>query len=228
VLDNGGSIHNGIKKAGTTVTGPAAAAVTGPATFILAITTAATLTSQDFIDVLSTNPPGSLQSPVAMHFQGGGPTGASSGWFGSAPQCAVQGTFTDLGTACNLALDPVLSANAPVIGTTWTMCLDSDAVFAGALGFWFLSIPPFATYTDAGSGCNVYVDILNPNNFFLVTMFFLDNNGDWCVSVPLPYVEALVGVELQMQMRICAPGGPVGPLAPDWLSNGINVKIGCL
>ena len=141
--------------------------------------------------------------------------------------CTTVALSQDLGPACNLQLDPVLSANAPVLGSNWTMCLDSDPVFAGALGFWFASIPPATPYTVPGIGCTIYVDIFNPANFFLITEFLLDNNGDWCVTVPLPQLPALAGIELIIQMRICSPTGPAGPLAPDWISNGIHVRIGC-
>jgi hypothetical protein len=44
---------------------------------------------------------------------------------------------------------------------------------------------------------------------------------------PIPPLTSLVGLEVIFQMRLCAPNGPVGPLFPDWASNGVSVVIGC-
>jgi hypothetical protein len=227
-LQNAGGLNNGIGKAGANNAGAAGAAVIGPVTFVIGVTTAATLTTQDFLDALSTNPPGSFNVSTAARFQGSGPNGDGSGTIGAADECTELAISQDLGGACGLALDPVLSANPPVIGTNWTLSLNSDPAFGASLGFWFLSFPPVQTYTVPGINCNIYVDILNPNNFFLVTMFFTDANGDWSITVPLPDLQALVGLDLIMQIRLCSPNGPQGPLQPDWLSNGLRVKIGCL
>ena len=136
----------------------------------------------------------------------------------------LEGIVTDLGSPCNLILDPVLSATNPVIGSTFT--LNVDTVFPNSLGFLFFSVgTPTPTYLSQ-VGCTVYVDLYNPANFILITNYFTDANGDWSLPIPLPALQALVGQEFTFQARVCAPAFQ-GPLSPDWLSNGISVRLGC-
>lgn len=230
ILTAGGpGIQNGIAKPGTIPGGPPNSAVIGPMTFVIQITTAAALTAQDFIDSQSTG--GAYSATAAFGFQGSGPNGQGSGFIGSQPSqpvCTDVAIATDLGPSCNIPLDPILYANPPIIGQVFNLCMDGDPGFANGLGFWFGSLPPVTPWTDPVSGCTVYVDVFNPANFILINTFFLDANGDWCLPIPLPDLPALVGLELIFQLRICAPGGPQGPLDPDWLTNGLYVKIGCI
>lgn len=142
--------------------------------------------------------------------------------------CTGAGALAlDLGPACNLPLDPVLTATPPVVGQTSTICLTGDPGFANALGFWFASFPPVTPWHEPVTGCNVYVDIFNLPNLYLINIFFTDGNGDWCTEIPVPSIAELAGLELIFQIRLCAPNGPQGPLDPDWLSNGLRYRVGC-
>lgn len=46
-------------------------------------------------------------------------------------------------------------------------------------------------------------------------------------QVPVDYNPGLIGVELVMPVRLCAPNGPAGPLYPDGVTNGLHLGIGC-
>jgi hypothetical protein len=145
--------------------------------------------------------------------------------FGFCACSGVTASAVDLGPACNLPLDPVLTSTLPILGTTMVISLNSQ--FPDSLGFFFASLPPVQAYAVPGIGCNIYVDVFNPQNFFLITMFFTDSNGTWNLPIPLPAIPQLEGLELYFQVRLCSPTGPAGPLSPDWLSNGLGVRAGC-
>ena len=49
-----------------------------------------------------------------------------------------------------------------------------------------------------------------------------DGGGDRELEAP-----GIAGLELIVQARMCAPTGPVGPLSPDWVSNGLVLTLGC-
>lgn len=226
LIAGGPGIQNGIAKPGTNMPGPANTAVIGPMAFVIQIDTVALLTAQDFIDSKSDHPVNSVTA--AFRFQGSGPDGQGSGFIGSASDCTTFAASTDIGPSCHLPLDPVLTATPPVVGQMFTISLTADAAFADALVFWVASYAPVTPWTDPVSGCTVYVDVFHPWNFFIVDTYFTDQDGDWSLSFMLPNLPALVGVEMIFQLRVCAPNGPQGPLDPDWLSNGLFVRIGCL
>ena len=137
----------------------------------------------------------------------------------------VQALATDLGPACNLPLDPVFSATPPILGGVSTLSMTSQ--FPNALGFLFASLPPVQPLHLSYINCNIYVDVLNQNNFFLITNFFSDGNGSWNLPIPIPAMAQFLGFELIFQIRLCAPGQAQGPLDPDWLSNGLRFRVGC-
>ena len=88
---------------------------------------------------------------------------------------------------------------AAPISRVWELTLDVDSEFPNAFGWLFASFAPVQPYTVPGIGCNIYVDILNPANFYLVTMFITDGSGDWQLALPIPDVPAMSGMELVLQ-----------------------------
>jgi hypothetical protein len=165
---------------------------------------------------------------VRVYFWTSGSTGHS---FAEIERLTLEGCAgviaiaQDLGAGCGLVLDPVFTATAPALGGVCT--LDVQSAFPNALGFLFASVPPVAPFPLPGTPCVVYVDILNLQNLILITAFWADGNGAWQAPVPIPNDVALMGYDLIMQVRLCAPTGPVGPLNPDWISNGLYLRIGC-
>lgn len=140
--------------------------------------------------------------------------------------CAgVPAVTTNLGGSCNLALDPTITANRAVLGTQFNLQLQSP--FPNTQIFPYVSAGPVTPFVVSNVGCTIYVDLLNPVNFVLLGEFQTDANGAWAFTLPVPNNALLAGVEIIFQVRLCAPGGPVGPLAPDWLSNGLSVRLGC-
>ncbi|MAG57792.1 MAG: hypothetical protein CMJ83_16015 [Planctomycetes bacterium] len=138
----------------------------------------------------------------------------------------VPASVVNLGTSCGLPLEPVLSSTPPVLGQPVTISVQS--VFPNALLFLAVSFAPVAPLVIPTSPpCTVYVDAVNPANFFLFPTAFTDPTGAWSLTLSLPPPPAALGVEVILQVRLCAPAGPPGPLSPDWLSNGLRLRFGC-
>jgi hypothetical protein len=217
-----GNIRGGIANAAAPlVGGPPGTAVIGPVTFVLDIATGAVLTAQDFADAQSAG--GAYSTGAAMKFQGSGVNGEASGTLGAGPLCAFPATVIDLGSACGLLLDPILTMTPPVLGQITTLTITS--AFPNATVFLFFSVGA-PTPTLLGNGCTVYID-LNPNNLVLWPLMVTDNAGTLAISALVPTDPAFIGLEVTIQARLCAPSGPVGPFFPDWASNGIRVRFGC-
>ena len=126
------------------------------------------------------------------------------------------------GPGCNVPGDVVITMTTPSVGSNVQFNLTS--MFPNSHYWVWYSYGPLPVYTDPGSGCNVYVDVLNNPNFFLIHEGFTDATGSFGVVYPLPYTTAILGIQLHFQARIWAPGGP---LNGDWLSNGLAITIGC-
>lgn len=138
----------------------------------------------------------------------------------------VPAIASSLGPGCSHPLDGVLTADPPRLGTTCTIRMDSQ--FPGAMMFLYASLPPTVPIVSGWpTVCNVYVDLFNPLNHWLIGSYMLDSAGDWSWSIPIPSLPVLQGRSVILQGRICAPNGPVGPLTPDWLTNGLFLQIGC-
>ena len=138
----------------------------------------------------------------------------------------IEAEVTPLGPSCNLPLDPVLEADLPILGQTSRIFMDT--AFPGALVFPFASIGPVAPVTIATTPpCTIYVDFMDPTNIIWLPTSFIDANGHWEMPLPLPADPILMGMEAIVQVRVCAPNGPVGPLFPDWSSSGLMLRLGC-
>ena len=128
--------------------------------------------------------------------------------------------------ACGLALDPVLTGTVPALGSEWNLLLDSQFPFALASVFLQAGPPSTATVPGFATSCLLHIDPYAP--FAVLFNGFLDANGQWSLSVPLPPIPALIGYEATLQARVCEPTVP-GPLPgfPDWFSTGVHIIIGC-
>ena len=148
-----------------------------------------------------------------------------------AGYCVCSGpaaTVSNLGGGCGLALDPILSAlNLPFLGTNFQAQVTSS--FPGAFVFPFISVGPVAGTPIGSTGCTTYLDVLNPTNVFAFPIVQMDGAGVWNSDFLIPNDPALLGMQYVLQIRICAPNGPPGPLAPlpDWATNALLVTIGC-
>lgn len=137
----------------------------------------------------------------------------------------VQAVAVPLGPSCFQLLDPVLSGTQPVLGTQTTISVDS--VFPNALVLPFFSLAPVTPIQVGNTGCFVYVDAFNPGNLFMPGTGYTDANGHWEITFVLPNDPMLANLSFIFQVRLCAPNGPAGPLAPDWATNGLFLRLGC-
>ena len=219
-LDNGTGSAGGISNAAaTSISGPPGSAVTGPATFVLALSGPATgtLSTLNFVQAMSSG--GAYSVATAMKFQGGGVGGDQSGVQGSSttPICPFPASVELLPQPCGGALAPLVSASNPVLGQALTLTVTSQLPWA--YGYTFLSIGAPPTLT--GQGCNVDVDLLNGPNFILIDNFVTYIFGGHSQVVLLPNTPVLYGFVFTVQVRLCSPLGPVGPLSRLCRASGL-------
>ena len=139
----------------------------------------------------------------------------------------VGASVTPLGPGCGPG-DPVFTVDhPPFLGTTVRATVTS--MLPNAAVFPFFSFGPVTPVAVPGTSCFAYVDVLNPSNLYELPLDMTDGTGTWTFDWIIPADPSLIGTQVVAQIRLCAPGGPVGPLAPlgDWPSNGLLLTIGC-
>ena len=132
---------------------------------------------------------------------------------------AATGT---LGAGCGIPSAPQLTVTPPILGGTMTMSLSHP--IASSPYWLFASAPPVTPYVSPASGCAIYVDLLNPANFFTAFSGTLDQLGEWTIALPVPSDPLLAGVPVIFQAAVFGSGGP---LAGFHLSNGVLITFGC-
>lgn len=125
--------------------------------------------------------------------------------------------------SCGTNMDPVMSATLPVIGTEFTLDIQSQFPNALTLVFASLGAPQLTVIPTAN--CNVWLDI---DNLVLLFVQTTDANGNLSITFPIFPDPALEGFEITLQSRICFPAIPSPiPGLPDWPSNAVHLGLGC-
>lgn len=118
---------------------------------------------------------------------------------------------------------PVLTVDPPAQGTIGKITLTSGQPNTH-MWIW-ASVPPVNPWFEPLSGCTVYLDFLNPANFWLLHDTNTDMMGGFEACYTIPIVPAAVGQQLLIQARTWWPGGPVP--GGDWLTDAALITVGC-
>lgn len=121
-----------------------------------------------------------------------------------------------LGDSCGVPA-PVLTITPPTLGQATILRVTSE--FPNAHSFLFVSLAT-SNFFELVPGCFVYLDL---NTAMLLADLYTDGNGQIVLAFPPISDPAAIGVHLNYQAAVWAPGGVQGL---DHLSNGVGVRIG--
>lgn len=132
--------------------------------------------------------------------------------------CTDPASVVDLGPGCG-APAPTLASSLLVIGQSATLDLTSGP--PNAMVYYFISACGGAPFTVPGTSCVVYLDLPTLQTFVMGTT---DGGGAYSLTFGIPADIALLGQCFVVQALVWSTNGP---LAGDFLSNGLRVTIGC-
>jgi hypothetical protein len=133
-------------------------------------------------------------------------------------RCLHAASTVDLGPGCG-APAPLLSGTPPIVGLDATLSL--NGVFPNAMVTVFISACGATPFNFPPTACPVYLDVGSMQVFATGTT---DGAGNWSLTFGIPLDDALLGQCFAVQALVWTG---TGPLAGDFVTNGLAVTIGC-
>jgi hypothetical protein len=153
-----------------------------------------------------------LRANSAIAFAGNGMLRVANvdSWLG----VVTTATVTRVGSSCGAPAPTLVALGQPVLGST-SFAVELHRSEAGAPFVLGIGAGPAAT--SLGAGCTLLLQSLE-----LTTIGFADATGHAAVTIPVPAVPTLRGINAALQIATLQPAAPLGFA----LTNGLSARIG--